>query len=55
VKTAVVTYRLELKIHVEDMMCAIPIKFHGLVLANESALVPEDSPSTAPWIIDVNV
>ena len=54
-KTAVVTYRLELKIHVEDMMCAIPIEFHGLVLANESALVPEYGPSTTPWIIDVNV
>jgi hypothetical protein len=51
----VITHRIELKIQVEDMMCAIPIKFHGLVLANESASVPENSPSTTPWIIDVNV
>jgi hypothetical protein len=55
VKTAVVTYRLELKIHVEDMMCAIPIKFHGLVLANESALVPEDCPGIGPGIVYVKV
>jgi hypothetical protein len=46
-----ITHRLELKIHVEDMMCAIPIEFHGLVLANESASVPEDIPSIAPWIV----
>jgi hypothetical protein len=51
----VVTYRLEIKIYVDDVIGAIPIEFHGLVLANESALVPEDSPSIAPWIIDVNV
>ena len=50
-KTAVVTYRLELKIHVEDMIGAIPIKFHGFVFANESAFIPKDLPGIAPWVV----
>jgi hypothetical protein len=43
----VVTRRLDLKIYVDDMMCAIPIEFHSLVLANESASVPKNGPSIA--------
>jgi hypothetical protein len=34
VETTVVTYRLELKIYVEDMIGTIAIEFHGLVLAD---------------------
>jgi len=55
VKTTVVTCRLDLKIHVDNMMCTIPIKFHSLVLADESASVPKNGPSIAQWIVDVKV
>jgi hypothetical protein len=55
VNTSVITYRLELKIYVDNMMCAIPIKFHSLVLTKEFTFVPKDSPGIAPWIIDVKV
>jgi len=51
----VVTYRLELKIQVEDVIGAIPIEFHSLVLANESALVPKNGPGIAQWIVYVKV
>jgi hypothetical protein len=51
----VVTYGLEIKIYVDDMIGAIAIEFHGLVLANESTFVPKDSPSIAPWIIYVKL
>jgi hypothetical protein len=55
VNTSVITCRLELKIHVDDMIGAIPVKFHGLVLTKEFTFVPKDSPGIAPWIIDVKV
>jgi hypothetical protein len=49
-----VTYGLEIKIRVDDVIGSIPIEFHNLIsvviLANESALVPKNIPSTAPWI-----
>jgi hypothetical protein len=55
VKPTVVTCRLDLKIHVDDMIGAIPIEFHRLVLANESALVPKNGPGVAQWIVYVKV
>jgi len=49
-----VTYGLEIKIRVDDVIGLIPIEFHNLIsvviLANESTSVPEYFPSTAPWI-----
>jgi hypothetical protein len=51
----VVTCRLEIKIYIDDVIGAIPIEFHGLVLADGSAFVPKDSPSIAPWIVYVKV
>jgi hypothetical protein len=51
----VVTSRLEIKIYINNVIGAIPIEFNGLVLANESALVPKDSPCITPWIIDIKL
>jgi hypothetical protein len=53
--TAVITHRIEIKIYVNDVIGTVAIKFHGLVLANESASVPKDGPSTAPGIVYVKV
>jgi len=50
-----VAYGLEIKIYIDDMISAIAIEFHSLVLANGSASVPEYFPSIAPGIVDVEV
>jgi hypothetical protein len=50
-----VTYGLEIKIYIDDMIGVIAIEFHSLVLANGSAFVPKYSPSIAPWITYVKV
>lgn len=51
----VVTYRIEIQIRIDDVIGTIAIEFHGLVLANGSALGPEDLPGIAPGIVDVEV
>jgi hypothetical protein len=51
----VVSHRLEIKIDINNMIGTIAIEFHGLVLANRSASVPEYIPSIAPGIVDVKV
>jgi hypothetical protein len=47
----VIACGFELKIHVDDMMCAVSIEFHRLVLANESASIPKNGPGVAQWIV----
>jgi hypothetical protein len=51
----VVTHWLKIKIYIDDMIGTIAIEFHGLVLANESALVPEYGPGLAPGVVYVKV
>jgi hypothetical protein len=53
--TAVVTCGVEIKIYIDDVIGTIAIEFHGLVLANESALVPKNGPDIAQWIVYVKV
>jgi hypothetical protein len=55
VNTSVITCGLELKIHIDDMIGSIPIKFHGLVLTKEFTFVPKDSPGIAPRIVYVKL
>jgi hypothetical protein len=50
-----VAHGLKIKIYIDDVIGVIAIKFHSLVLANGSASVPKDSPSIAPWIVDVKL
>jgi len=47
----VITYRVEIQIYIDDVIGAIPIEFHSLVLANESTFVPKDLPGLAPGIV----
>jgi len=43
----------EFKIHINDVVGAISIELHGLVLAKKFTSVPKDIPSIAPWIGDI--
>ena len=52
---AVVACRLEIKIYIDDVIGAIAIEFHCLVLADESASVPKNGPGIAQWIVYVKV
>jgi hypothetical protein len=51
----VVAHRFDLKIHVDDVIGAIPIEFHSLVLADKFALVPKNGPGIAQWIVYIKV
>jgi hypothetical protein len=51
----VVSHRPIIKIYIDDVIGTIGVEFPGLVLANESALVPKDSPSIAPGIVYIKV
>jgi hypothetical protein len=51
----VIACGLEIKIRIDDVIGAIPIEFHGLILANESALVPKNGPGIAQWIVYIKV
>jgi hypothetical protein len=50
-----ITYRLEIKIYVDDMIGTIAIELYSLVLADEFTLVPENVPTIAPGIADVKL
>jgi hypothetical protein len=51
----VVPHRLEIEIYIDDVIGAIPIEFHCLVLADGSALVPKNGPSIAQRNVYVKI
>jgi hypothetical protein len=51
----VITYRVEIKIRIDDVIGTIAIELHSLVLAKEFTFVPKDLPGIAPWIVHVEV
>jgi hypothetical protein len=48
-----VTHGLEMKIYIDDVIGAISVELHGLVLAKKFIFIPKDIPSIAPWVGDI--